>query len=116
MFTALIQIVIAVSIIFILVYAYLKKDKLASYVAYTILAAIAASMALNGMASVVGEVDFLTFLADFLRFLSGIVVFVELGLIIFLLFFSKFKTKIMPLKVFIIIYVALTLLLELGVL
>ncbi len=113
MINALILIFIAASILAILFFAYMTKTKLASYVAYTILAAIALSMALSGMIGLINDIDFLSFLVSFLEFLKDIIVFVELGIILFLLLMSKHKkTKIMLLKVAIIAYVVLTLVVE----
>ncbi len=115
MIDSLLQIVIAASIFMILFFAFMTKSKIAKFVVYTILAAVAASMALNGLAGLISDVDFLSFLENFIRLLSDIVVYVELGVIIFLLLVSKFKTKILFLKVAIIVYVVLTLLLALGI-
>lgn len=115
MIDSLLQIVIAASIFVVLFFAFMTKSKLARYVAFTILAAVAASMALNGLAGLISDVDFLSFLESFIRLLSDIIVYIELGIIVFLLFMSKFKTKIMVLKVAIIVYGVLTLLLALGV-
>lgn len=109
---SLMEIVIAGSIAFILFFAFTTKSKLARYVVYTILAAYALGMALSGMIGVIDGVDFLAFLVSFLEFLRSLIVFVELGIIIFLLFLSKFKTKVMILKVAIIVYVVFTLVLE----
>ncbi|MFW6319766.1 MAG: hypothetical protein ACOC1L_06230 [Bacillota bacterium] len=115
MVNALLLIIMAASIFIILFFAYTTKNKLASYVAYIILAAVALGMAFNGMIELINGVDFLSFLVSFLRLLNDIIVFVEIGLILFLLFMSKFKTKIMVLKVVIIIYVVARLLLEFNV-
>lgn len=93
----------------------MTKNKLARVVSYTILASIAISMALNGMAGIIADVDFLSFLVRFFQFVSDIIVYVELGLIVFLLFFSKHKSKIMLLKVAIIVYVIFTLVIELNI-
>lgn len=115
MINALLLIIIAATIFIILFFAYTTKNKLASYVSYIILAAVAAGMAFSGMIELINGVDFLEFLVNFLRLLNDIVVFVEIGLILFLLFMSKFKTKIMVLKVVIIVYVVAKLLVELNV-
>lgn len=112
MMDSLLQIFVAVAIGFILFFAYMTKNKLASYVSYTILAAYALSMAFNGMMGMINSIDFLSFLESFIRFLNDLVVFVEIGVILFLLFLSKYKSKIMILKVAIIVYVVLVLLLE----
>ncbi len=111
MLNSLFLLIVAVSILFILFFAFMTKNKLASYVSYTILASIAITMALNGMAGIIADVDFLSFLVRFFQFLSDIIVYIELGLIVFLLFFSKHKSKNMLLKVAIIVYVIFTLLL-----
>jgi hypothetical protein len=112
---SLLQIFAAVAIGFILFFAYMTKNKLASYVAYTILASYALSMAFGGMIGMIHTIDFLSFLESFIRFLNDLVVFVEIGVILFLLFLSKFKTKIMILKVAIIAYVVIVLFLEFNV-
>jgi len=112
---SLLQIFAAVAIGFILLFAYMTKNKLASYVAYTILASYALSMAFGGMIGMIHTIDFLSFLESFIRFLNDLVVFVEIGVILFLLFLSKFKTKIMILKVAIIAYVVIVLFLEFNV-
>jgi hypothetical protein len=116
MLNELARIIIAVSILFIVFFAYIKKDTLPKLVTYVILSSIALTMALSGLAGLISGVDFLSFLVSILRTLGDLVVFVELGLIIFLLFFTKHKTKIMPLKVVIIVYVVFKLLLAFGVL
>ncbi|MFO7969479.1 MAG: hypothetical protein R6U15_05140 [Candidatus Izemoplasmatales bacterium] len=115
MINSLLTIFIAITIIIILIFAYLKKSKLASLVAFTILGAYAISMAINGFVSLIADVDFLSFLETFFRFINDIIVFIEAGVIIFLLFFTKHKTKVMLLKVAIIVYVVLRLLVELNV-
>jgi len=109
------RIIVAASILIIVFIAFVKKDTLPKLVSYTILASIALSMAFSGFAGLIANVDFLNFLESIFRFLADIVVFLEIGIIVFLLFFSKFKTKVILLKVVIIIYVVLTLLLEFGV-
>ncbi|TVP93780.1 MAG: hypothetical protein EA374_08490 [Acholeplasmatales bacterium] len=114
MINALVLIVIAASILAILFFAFMTKSKLASYVAYTILASVAVTMALNGFAGLIRDVDFLSFLVDLFRFLASIVVIAELALILFLLLMSKHKTKVLLLKIAIVVYVVLTLLVELG--
>ncbi len=116
MLEAFLIIIIALSIMAILFFAFMTKNKLAALVAFTILAAVAVSMFLNGLVGLIIDIDFLSFLVSFFRFLNDIVVFVELGVILFLLFMSKYKSKIMLLKVAIIVYVVLTLLVEMGVL
>lgn len=115
MLHSLALIVIALSIIVILLFAYMKKDKLARFVAFTILAAIALGMALNGLANLISDIDFLSFIVSFFRFLADIVIFIELAIILFLVFLSKFKTKIMFLKIAIIVYVILKLLIEFNI-
>jgi hypothetical protein len=55
-------------------------------------------------------------LESIFRTLADLVVYIELGFIIFLLFFSKHKTKISILKIAIIVYVVIKLLLAFGVL
>lgn len=115
MIESLILIIIAVSIIGILFFAFMTKTKVASYIAYTILAAVAVSMALTGMIGLINDIDFLAFLVSFFRFLKDIVVFIELGIIVFLLLISKHKTKITLLKVAVIVYAVLTLLLALNI-
>jgi len=115
MIESLVLIVIAASILVILFFAYMTKIKLASYIAYTILAAVAVSMALTGLIGLINDIDFLSFLVSFLRLLNDIVTFVELGIIVFLLFLSKHKTKIMLLKVAVIVYVVLSLLVALNI-
>ncbi len=111
MLETLARIFIAASIIIILLFAYMKKDKLARHVAFIILAAIAITMGLNGLANLISDIDFLTFLVNIIRFLADIVFIASLALIVFLLF-MKFKTKIMALKIAIIVYVVLSLLIE----
>jgi len=116
MFESLTQIIIAASVLGILFFAYFTKNKLATHVVYVILAAYAITMAFSGMASLIRDVDFLSFLVSFLNFLNDLIVFIEIGVIIFLLFFSTFKSKIMALKVIIIVYAVLSLLLALNIL
>jgi hypothetical protein len=114
MFNQIAQIIVAVSIFIIVFFAYLEKDRLPKLVSYTILASIAITMALNGLAGLISGVDFLNFLESIFRTMADFVVFLEIGLIIFLMFFSKHKTKITLLKVFIIIYIIFTLILRFG--
>jgi len=109
------RITIALSILVILFFAYNKKDTLPKLVSFIILASIALSMALTGFAGLISDVNFLDFLETIFRALAGLVVYVEIGLIIFLLFFSKYKTKVMLLKLAIIIYSVLTILLAFNV-
>lgn len=116
MFNEIARIIIAASILLIVFFAFMKKDMLPKLLSYTILASIALSMAFSGLAGLIADIDFLNFLESIFRTLADIVVFLEISVIIFLLFFSKFKTKFMLLKVVTIIYVVLTLLLALGVL
>ncbi len=116
MIESLVLILIAAAILVILFFAYTTKNKLASYVAYIILAAIALSMALNGLVGLISGVDFLSFLVDILNMINSIIIFVELGLIIYLVFISKLKNKNTILKVTIIVYVVLSLLVEFNVL
>ncbi|MFH5882602.1 hypothetical protein [Liberiplasma polymorphum] len=112
MINALILIILAASIMVVLFFAYTTKNKLASYVAYTMLAAIAISMAINGLIGLIIDIDFLSFLVSLFRLLNDIILFIELGVILYLLFISKHKTKIMLLKVAIIVYVVLKLVIE----
>ena len=117
MLESLITIILGASVMMILFFAYMSKTRLASYVAYTILAAYAISMALSGLVGFIVDVDFLSFLVSILEFLDDIIVFIEVGVILFLFLMSKHKkTKIMPLKVAIMVYVVLRLLLEFGIL
>jgi hypothetical protein len=116
MINSLIQLFIAVAIIIVLIFAFMSKNKLAAVVSYTILASYALSMAFGGMAELIADINFLSFLESFLKLLNDIVVFVELGIIVFILFFSKYKNKSMLLKIVIIVYVVLTLLLALNIL
>jgi hypothetical protein len=109
------RIIIAASILVIIFFAYMKKDTLPKLVTYIILTSIALAMALNGFAGLISDIEFLNFLENLFRSISGLIIYVELGLIIFLLFFSKHKTKITVLKVVIIIYVVLKLLLAFGI-
>lgn len=111
---SIIRIIIAVSIIIVLFFAYMKKDKLARNVSYIVLASIMITQALTGFATLIGGIDFLNFLEQIFRGVADVVVFVELGLIIFFTFF-KFATKNRILKVSILVYVVLVLLVEFGV-
>ncbi len=115
MLIELTRIIIALSILVIVVFAYIKKDMLPKLISYVILSSIALSMILSGLAGLISGVDFLNFLESIFRTLADLVIYLEVGIIIFLLFFSKFKTKITLLKVVIIVYVVLTLLLAFGV-
>ena len=115
MLNELIRIIIAASILLIIFFAYMKKDTLPKLVSYVILASIAITMGLSGFAGLISGVDFLSFLVNIFRTLASLVVYFEIGLIVFLLFFSKFKTKISLLRIAIIIYVVLRLLLAFGV-
>lgn len=115
MINSLFLLIIAASIIIVLIFAYTSKNKLASYVAYIILASMAISMAFNGLSGIIADIDFLSFLESFFRFLNDIIVFIEIGLILFLLFFTKHKSNIILLKVAIITYVILTLVIELNI-
>jgi hypothetical protein len=115
MLNELARIVIAAAILLIIFFAYMKKDTLPKLVTYIILSSIALSMALTGLAGLISGVDFLIFLVSIFRGLADLVVYVEIGLIIFILFFSKYKTKIDLLKIVIIVYLVLKLLLAFGV-
>ena len=115
MFNEIARIIIGLCILFIVFFAYMKKDTLPKLVSYIILASIALTMTFAGFAGLISDVDFLNFLESIFRTLADLVVFVEIVVILFLLFFSKNKTKIMILKVAIIIYVILTALLAFGV-
>jgi hypothetical protein len=116
MLNALIVIIIAVSILFILFFAYKKKDKLATTVSFVILTSIAISMAITGMIGIINNIDFLSFLVGIYRFLNDLIVFIELGFILFLMFVIKLKTKHQTLTIAIIVYVVLRLLIELNLL
>jgi hypothetical protein len=115
MLIELTRILIASAILVIIFFAYMKKDMLPRLVTYTILASIALAMALNGFAGLISDIEFLNFLESIFRTISGLIVYVEIGLILFLLFFSKHQTKVTLLKVVIIIYVVLKLLLAFGI-
>lgn len=109
------RIIIAITILLILFFAYTTKGMLPKLVSFVILTSIALSMVFSGLAGLISGIDFLNFLESLFRTIADIIVYVEVGFIIFLLFFSKVKTKRMPLKVAIIIYVVLTLLLAFGI-
>jgi len=115
MFNEIARIIIGLSILLILFFAYTKKDKLPKYVAYTILGSIALSMVFRGFAGLISDVEFLNFLESIFRTFADLVVFVEILVILFLLFLSKHTTKIMLLKTGIIVYVVLTVLMQLGI-
>jgi hypothetical protein len=115
MINEILRIVLALSILVIVFFAYMKKDSLPKLVTYTILSSIALSMALSGLAGLIADIEFLNFMENIFRTLSDLVVYVEIGLIIFLLFFTKHKTKIAVLKVIIIVYIVVKLLLVFGV-
>lgn len=116
MLESLILIIIAASILTILFFAFMTKNKLASNVSYVILAAIAVSMALRGLVGLIIDVDFLSFLVSILRFLNDLVIFFEIGLIVYFLFFTGHKNKVMLVKVAIIVYAVLSLLIEFNIL
>ena len=116
MFIEIARIIIGVSILFIVFFAFTTKDALSKLVTFVILASIGLTMVLSGLAGLISGVDFLNFLESIFRTLADLVVFVEIVLIIFLLFFSKNKTKIMLLKIVIILYVVLTAVMAFGLL
>jgi len=115
MFIEMIRLFIASAILVIIFFAYVKKETLPKLVTLIILASIAVSMALNAFAGIISGIDFLNFLENALKTLASLVVYLEIGLIIFVMFFSQHKTKITLLKVAIIGYMVLVLLLALGV-
>jgi hypothetical protein len=79
------------------------------------LTSVAISIAFNGMIGLIINIDFLAFLVNIYRFLNDLVVFVELGFIVFLLFMSTHKTNQKLLKIAIIVYVVLKLLIALNI-
>lgn len=111
----ILQLLIALSMLLIVYFAYFKKGKLPVYAALVILASIALSESLSALASVLGQVNFLDFMVRALNSLEGLVVYAELVALVYLLFFSKLKAKNGIFKVTLIVYIVLTLIMALGV-
>ncbi|MFW5894373.1 MAG: hypothetical protein ACOCU0_00440 [Bacillota bacterium] len=111
----LLQLLIALSMLLIVYFAYMKKGKLPVYAALVILASIALSESLSGLASLLGQVDFLDFIVRALNSIEGLVVYAELIALVYLLFFSKFKAKDDAFKITLIVYIVLTLIMALGI-
>lgn len=115
MLHALAQVLLGVSIVFIVFIAYTNKNTLARYVAFVILAAVGVNMALSGLVGLIRDVDFLSFLVDLLRLIGSAVYIVEIVIILFLML-TKFKTKVSALKIAIVVYVVVRLIVEFGLL
>jgi|AntRauTorcE11897_2_1112592.scaffolds.fasta_scaffold04933_4 hypothetical protein len=116
MLEALLHLLIGVSIFVVVFYAYTAKNKLARQVTYIILVSIALSMALTGLSDFFAQIDFLSFMSDLFRQLSGLVVFVELVLIIYFTFIAKIRNKNTLLKGAILVYIVLVLVREFNIL
>jgi len=112
MFIEIARLFIVSAILVIVYFAYVKKDTLPKLVTLIILASIAAAMALSALAGLLSAIDFLE---NALKTLAGLIVYLEIGLLVFVMFFSKHKTKISLLKAAIIVYMVLVLLMALGV-
>ncbi|MBU1019595.1 MAG: hypothetical protein KJ847_00155 [Firmicutes bacterium] len=111
----IIQIMIPVLALIVLFFAYFKNNNLGKLSAFTMLAAILLVHVLNGFAGLISDVDFLNFLENIFRGVSGLVVYAELVVLVILVFFSKYKSKVALLKWSIVAYVVLVLLLEFHV-
>ncbi len=110
------HLIVAVLVLVILYFAYFRNNTLGKLSAFVILAAIVLVQVLNGLAGIIADVDFLNFLENLLKGISGIVIFAELVLLIILAFFGKHKSKEDLLKWSIVGYVVLVLLIEFNVL
>ena len=110
-----ISIIIALAALTVLFFAYTTKSKLARTVSYIILASVLLTQALGGLANLISDIEFLNFLEQLFRGVNGLIVFIEVGLIIFVTFFYKFGTKNPLLKGAIIVYAVLVVLVEFGV-
>ena len=115
MLLSIVHIVIAVLGLIVLFFAYFQNNTLGKLAAFVILAAIFLTQLLNGFAGLVSDVNFLNFLEAIFRGISGLVVYVELALLIILIFFTKHKSKAEILKWSLVGYIILVLLLEFGV-
>ncbi|MGE4572232.1 MAG: hypothetical protein AB7E09_05745 [Candidatus Izemoplasmatales bacterium] len=111
----LIQIFIGIFILAIIFFAYAKNNKGLKLVSFVILASLGLTMVLSGMSGLIADIDFLSFFVKILNGVQSIVVYIELGLIAFIVLFSSFKTKNKLILISTIGYVVLTLLLDFGV-
>lgn len=102
-------IVIASSII--LYFAYFTKNKLATLISFVILAAILLAEFLGILAGI----QFIDFLRDAFNSIKGLIIYVQIGLIIFLSFFKFKETKSSILGITIIVLVVLLLIVELQI-
>lgn len=111
----IIRLFIALSGLLIAFYAYRNNAKGPLYISLTIVTSILLQLALNSFAGVIANINFLDFLRQIALGISGLVVYVELAIIVFIAFFSGYKFKKDLLKIAAGVYVVLTLLIEFNV-
>jgi hypothetical protein len=114
MLLSIAQIIVAGLVLYVLYFGYFKKNVLAKFAAFIILAAIMLIELLHGFAGLISDVDFLNFLETIFNGIAGLVIYAELVGLIVLLFFTKLKYKDSALKWALIAYVVLVLLIEFG--
>lgn len=115
MLVSIVQIIIAALGLLILFYAYFRNNTLGKLAVFIILTAIFLIQFLNGFAGLIADVDFLNFLESIFRGIADLVVYVELAALVFVMFFTKHKSKEVILKYALIGYIVLVLLIEFGV-
>jgi len=112
--SALANIIIAISAIIILFFAFTANSKLGKMISFIILASILISGFFTGFADLISGVDFLNFLESIFRGLADIIVYIELALIVFVTFF-KFASSNILIKGSAVVYVVFVLLMQFGV-
>jgi hypothetical protein len=107
----ILQLGIVISSLIILYYAYFKKSVLAKLIVFVLLGAILVSNFLG----LLGQVDFLDFLDNAFNVLKSFIIFIEIGLNIFLVFFKMKEKHTSVLKITTIVLIVLLLLVEFNI-
>jgi len=103
------QIFIVIASLIILYFAYFMKNELAKLIVFVILGAIL----IGNFLGILAGIQFLDFLGNIFNILGSVIVFIEVAIIIFLMFF-KFKGKAtLVLKVATVVLVVLLVTVEL---
>ena len=111
----IINLFIALSALLIVFYAYRNNAKGPLYISLAIVTSMLLRLALSSFATVIADISFLDFLRQIALGFSGLVVYVELAIIVFIAFLSGYKFKKDLLKIAAAVYVVLTLLVEFNV-
>lgn len=102
---------IVVSSLIILFFAYFKKSELAKLIVFVLLGTILVSR----FWGILGQIDFLNFLDNAFHALDSVIIFIEIGLIVFLVFFKMKEKHTSALKIAAIVLVVLLLLVALNI-